>query len=701
MRQIILIGLLLFILLGINAQNNKIDSLENAISDSNTEELLRVYLQLSDEYINTDLSKAEYYSKKLISLGEGNHEILGLTYFRLATIFGMKHEKDTVLDFINKALTHFDAINDSTLDASIPARIIVSLENFDNEFRIHNLNALARRYFYNKPYLSKAICLKSVELAVKENKPNLIAETYKTLGFINKTLGNFATALDYDKRANVIYRQLSDSLNIGFTLNLMAVVHSLKGELDKSMSKFMDAEKYILPLHQKDPENKKYITYLSVLYTNIGLLYSFNLKEYEKAEEYFHRVIEYAKMTSDTIRLNASLTNLGHIYLTRMEYDKALSYFKQALDMATHTENFHFAARITHNIGNLYDQKKEYEKSREYYLMALDMMKMLNDQFGIAKTNQLIGETYLKENQVKGALSRFYTALKFAVKTDSKEEIRYIYFDLSKAYKSNDNIDSAYHYFKLYSDIDNELNNEESRKRVEELQVKYETEKKEAENKYLKERARDQEKVKYLLYFIVAALLILAVLLYYFFRMKSKLLIHEQKLKEVLVNKQDIEKKRLEESVFAEKQINRLQQEKLTHKNRELSTATLQILNKNNILSNIRTMLNNSDGKEFEIKDEVCKIVKENIDSDKDWLQFKLHFEEVHIGFFDKLTSDFPNLTSNELKLCAYLRINLSSKEIAQMLHNTPDTINKSRYRLRKKLNLSNEEDLVEFIRNV
>ncbi|MEA3446274.1 MAG: LuxR C-terminal-related transcriptional regulator, partial [Bacteroidota bacterium] len=94
-------------------------------------------------------------------------------------------------------------------------------------------------------------------------------------------------------------------------------------------------------------------------------------------------------------------------------------------------------------------------------------------------------------------------------------------------------------------------------------------------------------------------------------------------------------------------------------------------------------------------------VIKDNIDSDNDWQQFKLHFEEVHIGFFDNLKTNYPGLTQNELKLCAYLRINLSSKEIAQMLHNTSDTINKSRYRLRKKLNLSNEDDLIEFIRNV
>ncbi|MEA3446310.1 MAG: tetratricopeptide repeat protein [Bacteroidota bacterium] len=513
MRTTILVGLLVLFLFDINAQHNITDSLEKAISTSSPDELQQIYFQLSEEFKKTDLIKAKFYSQKAISASEDDNKMLGLAYFSMATIYGIQHKQDTVIFYMKKALNCFDATNDSTLDASIPDMIFSSLSYFDNQFKIESLNKFAQRYFYNKPYLSRIICSKSLEFALDENKPDLLADTYKMLGFINKTLGNLNKALEYDNEAYKLYIELNDSLNIGFTLNLIAVVRNMKGENDIALSRFMDAEKYLLALYKNDTHNKSVINRLSILYTNIGLLYSFQLMNYKEAEKYFNKVIDYAEQTNDTVRINASLANLGHVYLETKDYKKALNYFKQALDIATHTKNFYFAARITHNIGKLYEKQEEFENSREYYRIALDMMKRLNDQFGICRTNRIIGESYLKQKKAKPALDHFYPALNFAVKSNSEDEIKMIYFDLSKIYEIDSNIDSAYHYFKLYTDVNNEINNEQSRKRFEELQVKYESEKKEKENKFLREETQIQERLKYYLFFIISALLILSVLL--------------------------------------------------------------------------------------------------------------------------------------------------------------------------------------------
>ena len=80
------------------------------------------------------------------------------------------------------------------------------------------------------------------------------------------------------------------------------------------------------------------------------------------------------------------------------------------------------------------------------------------------------------------------------------------------------------------------------------------------------------------------------------------------------------------------------------------------------------------------------------------WDQFKIHFENVHNNFFKALITKFPNITSDEVRLCAYLRINLTSKEISQMLYILPTSVNKRRTRLRKKMGLSQNEDLHQFL---
>ena len=93
----------------------------------------------------------------------------------------------------------------------------------------------------------------------------------------------------------------------------------------------------------------------------------------------------------------------------------------------------------------------------------------------------------------------------------------------------------------------------------------------------------------------------------------------------------------------------------------------------------------------------VRKINKE-IDDENHWKVFETHFESVHEEFLNRLKNEFPELTPRELKLCAYLRMNISSKEIAVLMNISTRGVEISRYRLRKKLGLSRQTNLTDFI---
>ena len=135
-----------------------------------------------------------------------------------------------------------------------------------------------------------------------------------------------------------------------------------------------------------------------------------------------------------------------------------------------------------------------------------------------------------------------------------------------------------------------------------------------------------------------------------------------------------------------------------------MSMATLLVINKNEVLSNIKNSIESVI--KFKIPEDsesqnIVKLINDNLNLDKDWDQFKRHFEQVHQGFFQRLKEQYPDLTKNDLKLCAYLRINLSSKEISQMLNILPASIDMRRNRLRKKLKLTQHVDLIEFMSTV
>lgn len=160
-------------------------------------------------------------------------------------------------------------------------------------------------------------------------------------------------------------------------------------------------------------------------------------------------------------------------------------------------------------------------------------------------------------------------------------------------------------------------------------------------------------------------------------------------------------------STQSQEEISRLQTEKLeselVHLNKELGTSTFHLLNKNEFISSIKTELTSivKKGHHPEVQKELNKIVREietNISEDADWEQFQIHFDRVHGDFSKRFKTAHPALSPQEIKLSAYLRMNLTTKEIAQLLHISIRGVEISRYRLRKKLKLDRSSNLQEYI---
>lgn len=157
----------------------------------------------------------------------------------------------------------------------------------------------------------------------------------------------------------------------------------------------------------------------------------------------------------------------------------------------------------------------------------------------------------------------------------------------------------------------------------------------------------------------------------------------------------------------SEKELIRLQNEKLAaeieYKNTELAGATMNLVHKKEFILKLKAELqqlqkNTKVGDDNPELKKLLKVLAEEEKLDKEWEQFAQHFNSVHGDFLTLLKNKFPALKPHELRLCAYLRLNLSSKEIAPLMSISVRGVEISRYRLRKKLNLSTEANLVEFL---
>ena len=134
-------------------------------------------------------------------------------------------------------------------------------------------------------------------------------------------------------------------------------------------------------------------------------------------------------------------------------------------------------------------------------------------------------------------------------------------------------------------------------------------------------------------------------------------------------------------------------QSEVESKNRELAVTTMNIVRKNELLMSIKEALLNSGNSK-----EVLHIVEDNINSEGDWEHFQEIFNQTDRDFLNRLKSLHPDLTPNDIKLCIYLRLNLSSKEIAPLLNISTQSIEIKRYRLRKKMRLERNQNLTDYI---
>ena len=161
-------------------------------------------------------------------------------------------------------------------------------------------------------------------------------------------------------------------------------------------------------------------------------------------------------------------------------------------------------------------------------------------------------------------------------------------------------------------------------------------------------------------------------------------------------NKKKIELSQLESSQEIMKLKNDRLRSELESKNRELATTAMSLINKNELLQGIKNDLLQLE--DTASRKEVARVIDKNLSNNSDWEFFKEAFNNADKDFLSKMKNKHPELTANDLKFCAFLRLNLSSKEIAPLLNISVRSVEIKRYRLRKKMNLEHSKNLIDYI---
>lgn len=470
--------------------------------------------------------------------------------------------------------------------------------------------------------------------------------------------------------------------------------------------------------------NEPYTAVTGEVLASVGGIY-YDREDFHQALQYYQKSLQVFRRNSTSREVAAAMNNIGECHRFHGNADSALYYYQAAVDMNKNQQNHLFLAINYNNIGTVLLGQSKYETSYTYLNESRIILEKEGHTELIAASYSSLGDYYMATGMVAKAIENYRKTLAFNKFSYAKKEFieSDAWMGLSAAYDHIGDDKNALNALRRYHEVRKSIDAATMDKAVFEIETRFETKQKEQEIQALKEQsAIDQEaKRKQLVrsvIIIVMLLLIVALLIYSYLlqsrsiRNKTLLYKQQEKVNQLELDKKNLENQRLQaenRDLEARGEIEVMKREaleqELQFKERELSTSAMHVVGKNEMLSGLKSamqqLLENDNADPQQILRELVRTIDQNINLDKDWDTFKLHFEKVHPGFFMRLKEHYPDLTVDELKLCAYLRINLSSKEIAQILNITPVAINKRRNRLRKKIDLDTSDDLFMFMSRI
>ncbi len=535
----------------------------------------------------------------------------------------------------------------------------------------------------NKFDLSKAqITTRQIDSlnALISEQENTDTETAKQAD----SLFNLALALGYEKgiaesasqkirllrkdyQYDIALQFISESLQLLHEFNdpgFQAMVNEEIGLLYFDLDDFDQAYHYLtlaLTYYEKNNKLKK----KSYILSRIGLMFKGN--DVDKSKEYLQRSLDISIEINDSIGIARDLNNIALIYQKQKIFDTAQVYYKQAMRINEKIGNWNYYATNLLNLANIEKQNDNFEESIKLYTQLTYAFDSLNEKNKYALVLLHLGEANLNINDYKKAISYFAIADSLGEKFNLTSIERNGNWGLYYCYKKLGESDLAIKYLEEQHKLDDILRAKQNFQELARLELQFKN------DQLVKQKMWDQQKQKFILYFALALLLIFIAFLFQLFR--------KQKFK--------IIKEKLERKVL---------QNELEGKERELTSFVLNMIRLNekklSLISYLKKQKPRLKKENHDVIDHAIRDLEYDQDA-KVWEEFEMRFNKVNSEFYQKLANYFPELTNNEKRLCAFLLMNMTTKEVSSITGQSTEAIGKARTRLRKKLGITNQDESI------
>lgn len=479
--------------------------------------------------------------------------------------------------------------------------------------------------------------------------------------------GEYEKALSYAQSLRDLSQQLHDDALLAQALMLTGTVYLDMGIFDAAYTHLTQAIAILL----QEPETNS--DKLGNGYNALGVLAA-KQSQYEQAQNYIEKGLSLIDTLRDKQQIILLNSNLALCCIYNKEIERGERLLKEQIQRVLSQDIPYNLTFLQLSLCRIYIESGHYDQALEYGKMALASAEEKNNLLSTAQSLYYIGYIHFITQHDPEALACLLQADSIARQLELLDIQAYTAGHIAALYESMGEYEQAYRYAVRQNRDNNALNQKTNRENLYRLRHEYQY------KQQLAEMEAETHK-KTTRWILITSFSGLTLLLLWTWQSRQKI-----KLKNIQL-KQD--------QTYLE----------LEQKNKEITTKTLYLQQKNKLLADIVDRLEKAKHL-FKVSNQpiIDQIIRELTQSTKDnsWEEFELRFEQVHTDFFKKLNERFPNLSPTEKRLCAYLKLNMNSKEIAALTHTTVGNVEQARFRLRKKMGLhGTDTNLMTFIESL
>ena len=507
-----------------------------------------------------------------------------------------------------------------------------------------------------------------IDLSGKSEYGRELAMAYTTMGYVQNSLNEFTLALNSYLEAISIYREMESNEDVADMAYHVGSLYKTLGDYAKAIEFCHEG----LKIYEETNDQGG----LALIYRVMGSVFKYQ-KDYEKSLQYYSEGLKINEIIGNEQGVANSHNNMGIVFFEMGENETALSYYKKSLALNLKNDTKSEIAINCGNIGEVFLKMEQSDSAILYFNKNYEAVLALNNKKGIANALLYYGDYYFFTKDYPLSADYYNQALQIARRIGILETTKSILFKLSYLYDSTYDYQKALVYFKSYIEVRDSLLNKEAMQKISQMEMEYAFEKERTDHLI------EQQRIK--LYTIVGFSALLLFILF----LALVYMVQNIKLKRRTLEQKNLEidKKQLQYEVY--------------FKNGELTSKAMYLAERNEFIKDLTLRLYKLMHNPELVPKELRLIIKdiEDHSDSKIWSEFEYTFLQVHPDFFNNLSNRFPQLTPNEKRLSALLRLNLSTKDISNITHQSLHSLTVARTRLRRKLGIANSgENLISYL---